>query len=361
MKREHTKHTALQSIKKGQESFSCEICGKTCQNRHVLELHKSRHGASPVHKECEVCLKVIKCQNFSAHMLRHNMHGTFFKQCIWCEEKFSTKYIERHAMKKHFYGKFLCQKCPFSGSFAKDLIDHVNNEHECQSAKCPSCKMDHILDQLESHYKSCIMKKVNDGYERICPTCGKTLKGLQSFQAHKKVHLRQQDASQRDSSQKVKLYHYCDKCDKKFSVHSTLAHHIKSEHENFEYKCKACPMIFRTQWKLKHHRFEAHSTDERYQCKFCGIRKGTIGHIRKHELSHEVPKFQCRFCEKKLKDEEALQVHERFHTGDKQFKCPICENAFVSRKALLQHKRGVHKIAGPRGGKLGWSHKSKVS
>ena len=121
-----------------------------------------------------------------------------------------------------------------------------------------------------------------------------------------------------------------------------------------ELKCSSCPMTFKTHNVLNKYKNIVHSTDEKYQCKFCGKRLGNIEHRKRHELIHEDPKFQCKFCPKKLKLLIALKAHERHHTGELPFKCPVCEAGFVSKEYLRQHTKGVHKIAGPRGGKTGW-------
>ena len=80
---------------------------------------------------------------------------------------------------------------------------------------------------------------------------------------------------------------------------------------------------------------------------------------QEHELTHENAQFQCRFCPKKLKTEKYLKLHEMYHTGEKPFKCNMCENEFVSKQRLLQHKVGTHNIRGPKGRKPGWKRKEK--
>ena len=133
-----------------------------------------------------------------------------------------------------------------------------------------------------------------------------------------------------DNSVIEKMYHYCDKCDKKFTQLAAL----------------------------KNHQYKAHSSDESHQCQFCDYR-GSFERLQRHARVHQDAKFQCSFCGKKLKSPEILLQHEREHTGEKPFICHICDSAFCSKKALTQHTRGVHKIAGPRGGKVGWHRKNK--
>ena len=190
----------------------------------------------------------------------------------------------------------------------------------------------------------------------MCETCGKVIK-RKTYSHHIKTHLREQANSEEAKAQNVlndDLYHYCDKCDKKFTESTTLRHHVQSEHENVEYKCSSCPMTFKKHHTWDCHQRIVHSTDEKYQCKFCGKRLGTIKDRKRHEMKHEDPKLQCKFCPKKVKTPRALKAHEMQHTGELPFKCTVCDAGFVSSMSLSQHLRGVHKIAGPRGGKTGW-------
>ena len=56
-------------------------------------------------------------------------------------------------------------------------------------------------------------------------------------------------------------------------------------------------MIFlKLQLSLLHHRhkLKVHSTDKRYECRYCGIRKTAPSMVRQHELIHQEPKFKCR-------------------------------------------------------------------
>ena len=280
----------------------------------------------------------------------HNKNDTFYVQCHWCDQIYSTVNYDAHAMRKHFYGKFICYKCPFSAYSANDLASHIEEEHDdCKLARCPCCKTDVFLTVLESHYQSCILAKFNlkEKCNRMCDKCGKTFHSKKHFYDHKKVHLRKEG----DES----LFKHCDKCDKKFACSTSLKEHVQVFHDNIMFICELCPMTFKTTKSLKLHINQIHSTDKTFECKVCGVRKGSISNLRKHERVHSEPKFQCSFCPKKLSSQQTLAAHERHHTGEKSFKCTRCPAAFTSNMGLAQHTKGVHKIAGQRGGKTGWS------
>ena len=130
------------------------------------------------------------------------------------------------------------------------------------------------------------------------------------------------------------MYYFCDKCDQKFARMETLKEHVKVVHENIRYSCSLCQMTFNTKVTFRYHNIQIHSTDKRYECKVCGIRKPTVSHVRRHERIHSDFQFQCSFCPKKLSSQYTLTAHERLHTGEKSFKCSMCSAAFASRHGL---------------------------
>ena len=134
---------------------------------------------------------------------------------------------------------------------------------------------------------------------------------------------------------------------------------IQAEHEDIGFKCDVCPLTLKSVHHLKIHKKKEHSKDTNFACKFCG--KIFYNNLKEHEKTHQEPKFQCSICAKRLKSEGALIQHERLHRGEKPFDCSTCGGGFASLDSLRQHERGVHKISGPRGGKTGWSRKSKQS
>ena len=334
------------------QSLTCLTCGEIYRSRISLQLHRaSKHGGLSFHKKCEVCNKLITCMIFHTHMRNmHGITGKFEIECYWCKKAYSTVSFIDHAKRKHFYGKFFCEKCSFCGNVARDLVDHIKENHEnIISVECPCCKKNHAVEHLEAEYKNCIQKLYR--HDTMCPSCGTTFTDRRHFNRHIKSHCAQQP---------TKL-HWCDKCGKKFKDEFYLKDHIKVAHENFVFKCEVCPMTFNARGKMSSHKLIAHSTDKKYQCKFCGLRLGGTTQLKSHERTHQEAKFKCTYCDKKLTTRKGLEWHERQHTGDKPFKCPLCDIGFPSGGGLAQHKRGVHKIEGPRGSRPGWDGYKKKS
>lgn len=80
-----------------------------------------------------------------------------------------------------------------------------------------------------------------------------------------------------------------------------------------------------------------------HKCSYCDTvlkkRQDLIKHIQEsHGLEPDVQKLSsklymskiyiCRFCGKKLSTYQSLINHERIHTGEMPFSCPICHRSF---------------------------------
>ena len=342
----------------------CGACKMLCHNRLHFQSHKCKTGL--MYKKCEVCEELVNVESYRKHMLvKHGQEGTFYKTCEWCKQQFSVLAFARHAKKIHFYGMFRClKKCTFRGNFATELVSHMSEYHpKDSSATCPACKEEQHIQELQSHYEQCILLKIKKDRgtaecEQMCPKCGKTFKHRRGYREHRRYHCRQITEDEGKRSKKVN-YRYCDKCGKGFRKAVLLRHHIQSVHDKIEYTCPQCTMTFPTFASLRNHKNSIHSTDENLKCKHCGKQFESVSRRKVHEAYHGEPKFQCRHCPKKVKTAKALVAHERYHTGEKPFKCSVCDSGFVNLPRLRQHERGVHEIEGPRGGMSGWKNKSK--
>ena len=256
--------------------------------------------------------------------------------CPYCDQIIGSRPMYyRHTKLKHFWGIFKCDQCEHREFFASDLVEHIqkaDNHNENSLIKCPACSSTFDTLHIKSHYEECITNKYfmatytagqkqkqKPKESKICEQCGKVLKTHKIYLRHLKVHMRA-TISEEEAAQKG-LYVYCDRCPKKFTAPTQLRAHISQVHEGkvMPATCSICGVTFSNKNKLRKHTIINHSTDEKYQCTYCGKRSETITSLRQHMSTHEEPKFKCSYCGKMLRYKGSLEAHEREHRGERPF------------------------------------------
>ena len=275
-------------------------------------------------------------------------------ECPKCGKLFRARDDEyyNHMKKKHSYGVFTCSSgCNFKAEYVEDIIAHFEAEthHKELFVMCPSCEEQIPTKELETHYKTCVLSKLRTIEKQLCTICGKHImlrRGNYSYKLHMKKHLREQVANEENSD--VSLYHYCDQCGKRYANKQDLAQHIRGQHRGVKLRCEVCSMEFKTRSEKWAHKNLMHSNDEKYECKKCNIRYGTMSRLKRHLMTHEAPQFECKYCGKKNVHKDQHLRHEKIHIGEKTLKCPVegCGKMWIDSSALHKHKRQVHKIFG---------------
>ena len=53
----------------------------------------------------------------------------------------------------------------------------------------------------------------------------------------------------------------------------------------------------------------------------------------------EIKRHHCKFCTKSFHRKDHLQQHERIHTGEKPYLCPVCGRGFNQRSPMIYHMK----------------------
>jgi len=82
----------------------------------------------------------------------------------------------------------------------------------------------------------------------------------------------------------------------------------------------------------------SHTGEKPFKCDICNIAFSQYSSLSTHKRTHigEKP-FKCDICNKAFSQSTYLSRHKRTHTGEKPFVCHICKKAFSRADSLKRH------------------------
>nr|XP_046272386.1 zinc finger protein 37 homolog [Scatophagus argus] len=138
------------------------------------------------------------------------------------------------------------------------------------------------------------------------------------------------------SAKNEKSRSFCHLCGKGFQYIGSLMKHIKT-HEN-KTDCTLCGVTYQSTEELMSHLKGCHNQTD--FCDICGKVFANNRCLRLHERIHTgIKEFMCQECGKTFYRREHLIVHVRTHSGEKPYHCDICGKAFSQSQNLTIHKR----------------------
>ena len=253
--------------------------------------------------------------------------------CADCNRTYHTKEkYELHFQKNNGKCYFKCDYCPKIFYFKKSKLDvHIRSAHTKERPYvCEVCGKGFVTsDKLKIH------NRVHTGEKPcVCDQCGKAFYSLGQLSIHKNYH---HIWKQHPKSFK------CDQCSAAFNSKNYLKYHIKVIHcTTRDYHCHVCPKSFKSTDGLRCHLKFTHADSNAFKCDKCDKTFKTPAGMRRHKTRHlaVIPKrFVCTVCEKAFVEKDKLNMHMNIHTGNKPFKCNICDFRCAFSGNLSKHKK----------------------
>lgn len=316
-------------------SYTCPTCYQKFKTQLQLTEHIEYYSYSDIFL-CTLCNEsFIEKSHLQAHQKNSPAHQSIPNEIVDVEKK--TKVVHRKPISART-GHPINRKTP------KNVDIDLNSTHFCCFVRC--WEGFNSKEKLMSH-----VQEVHDGKRRenelaqlhqhpelsehTCPIC------YRAFENDTKLMLHHSYKKNRES-------HVCQKCGRCFFRAHTLRDHVQQEHsqQEPENKCEICGKTF---WKLsvlKHHR-KIHVAFESVPCTEPGcdqvFRDEMLMKRHCRNVHGEFLAWECRFCPKKLRTKEAMDIHVRVHTGEKPFACRQgCERRFAHATDRARHERSIH-------------------
>lgn len=137
----------------------------------------------------------------------------------------------------------------------------------------------------------------------------------------------------------------CNICNSTFYTENLLDHHIKTHNGIQNIKCRYCEKVFNNTGSRESHERRHHTGEKPYKCPVCEDRtffsKSEYNRHTKRLHSTERP-FICELCPKTFSINDDLKIHMKKHDNIREFQCDICGHGSITVTHLRYHKKIVH-------------------
>lgn len=286
-----------------------------------------------------------------------------------CGKTFTEKRkIPLHIKRVHTKIKdFACDECDYSAYTRFDIVRHRRNVHTLDNETvydkriCPDCgKTVRGNNQLTLHIrkKHLMIKKFQ------CDLCPFASYGKYEIRSHlEHIHIPKEFKSSfacslcssvLSSSMGLKVHmqhkhsgltpHECF-CGKSFSLRETLKTHIRNVHKGErKYSCPNCHKRFGQAVRLRDHINNNHGSKQEIACNQCSKVFSSSRNLKAHLIYHEEPKFSCKDCGKKFYLSNKLKEHNKLHESGEVHLCSICSRSFQHLSSLKRHLKNHHLV-----------------
>jgi len=108
------------------------------------------------------------------------------------------------------------------------------------------------------------------------------------------------------------------------------------------YGCADCSKSFCTEADLKRH-VAVHLDNKPFKCDKCQKTFTCKSSLNVHRRNHGEKKFACSYCNMHFHVPTDLSRHVTVHTGERPWRCAVCDKGYSCKSTLSVHIKQVRK------------------
>ncbi|XP_039762855.1 zinc finger protein 808-like isoform X3 [Pararge aegeria] len=284
--------------------------------------------------QCNICYKGFLAENtFDEHLFKHTDKCGLF-ECAICRIRFKSKRI----LGKHFQmthvTRYSCTKCPFVSTLRNSAWMH-ERWHAGVKYKCKYCGKEYLRN---STYM--LHVRVKHPSDCACNRCGFSFVGEKGLKLHMQIKHHGENLQKLEGPT-------CEDCDIRFASDTAYEQHMKVSPKHAtanQLKRNSAPKDKNYRWPKQLPALRAHF--KRTECEQCGVvlegARNYDYHFRRHHpdknrTNYSKRNVMCEQCGRVFKSASDLRSHMPYHSGQKQFKCDICDKRFALKVNLVTH------------------------